>query len=101
MAAPVANPNVFVRPNVANVGTTANPNVAQRRSPHVGGDELIASRRPPLEENPTSGFRIGGRLPSGPQDLVVRAMIPISSTGSTTRSVVLKEQPATAIYRNR
>ena len=47
--APVANPNVFVPPNVANVGTLQ-LNVAQPSGPHVGDDELTLAKPPARRE---------------------------------------------------
>jgi hypothetical protein len=77
-----------------------NPNVAQRGDSHVGG----ADGRPgndSSEEKPASGLPIGGKLPFGPHDLVVRRDDPDHFDWINDESIVLKEQPATAIYRNR
>jgi hypothetical protein len=70
---------------------TANPNVAQRGGPHVGGDDLTLAK-PSLEENLTSGFRAGSTAPSPDPDRF---------DWINDDSVVPTEQPATAIYRNR
>jgi hypothetical protein len=70
---------------------TANPNVAQRGGSHVGGDELTLAK-PPLEENLTSGFPAGITAPHSDPDRF---------DWINDDSVVLAEQPATAIYRNR
>jgi hypothetical protein len=78
----------------------ANPNVAQRGDSHVGGADGRPGKEP-FEEKLASGLPIGGKLPSGPHDLVVRRDDPDHFDWIHDESIVLKEQPATAIYRNR
>jgi hypothetical protein len=78
---------------------SANPNVAQRSGSPVGASD-VASSKEPDEESRTSGLPIGSTVPSSPH--IVRP------NGDSDRfdwvnddSIVLAEQPATAIYRNR
>ena len=70
---------------------TANANVAQRRSQHVGADDLIPEKPLP-EQNLTNAFRTGSTAPSPEPD---------QFDWINDDAIVLKEQPATAIYRNR
>ena len=63
--APVASPNVFVHPNVANVGTTQTPTWPNVET-HTLGVRMVALVKTHLEEKPASGLPIGGRLLPAP-----------------------------------
>ena len=66
VAAPVANPNVFVRPNVGNVGTTQTPtwpNVAI----HTLGVRMVALVKTHPKKNQPAGFLLAANYLPAPR----------------------------------